>query len=69
MNALLSVSGKALRMRRVVRAASGKCLMVPLDHSLADGPIAHPQQLRNWLATSPRTAATQSSCIGAARAS
>ena len=46
MDALLSVSGKALRMRRVVRAASGKCLMVPLDHSLADGPIAPPQQLR-----------------------
>ncbi|RQR61969.1 fructose-bisphosphate aldolase [Burkholderia sp. Bp9125] len=46
MNSLLSVSGKALRLRRVVHAASGKCLMVPLDHSLADGPIANPQQLR-----------------------
>ena len=67
MDALLSVSGKALRMRRVV-PASGKCLMVPLDHSLADGPIALRSSCGNWWATSPRTAATRSSCTAAAHA-
>lgn len=47
MSVSLSVSGKALRMRRLTHAVSGKCLMVPLDHSLADGPIATPALLRN----------------------
>lgn len=46
MNSLLSVSGKALRMRRLVDRISGRCLMIPLDHSLADGPVASPLELR-----------------------
>ncbi len=49
MNLVPSQSGKALRMRRLANAQSGKCLMVPLDHSLADGPIASPTRLRQLI--------------------
>ena len=32
--------GKAFRLRRLSRAADGKYLFVPLDHSVSDGPMA-----------------------------
>ncbi|GLZ32253.1 fructose-bisphosphate aldolase [Lentzea sp. NBRC 105346] len=35
-----SSSGKALRLTRLSRRSDGRFLVVPLDHSVADGPIA-----------------------------
>ncbi|MGW7530462.1 fructose-bisphosphate aldolase, partial [Streptomyces sp. NPDC054783] len=33
-------TGKDRRVRRIVHSASGTMFLVPLDHSLADGPVA-----------------------------
>lgn len=33
-------SGKSLRTRRILHPASGTTFLVPLDHSLADGPVS-----------------------------
>ncbi|MFJ9416602.1 MULTISPECIES: 2-amino-3,7-dideoxy-D-threo-hept-6-ulosonate synthase [unclassified Streptomyces] len=37
---LLPLSGKSLRLTRLSRPGDGKFLIVPMDHSVADGPIA-----------------------------
>ncbi|MEV6236298.1 2-amino-3,7-dideoxy-D-threo-hept-6-ulosonate synthase [Lentzea sp. NPDC051838] len=37
---ILPLSGKALRMARLSRHNDGRFLFVPLDHTVADGPIA-----------------------------
>ncbi len=37
---LPQASGKAIRMARLSRHRDGRCLLVPIDHSLSDGPVA-----------------------------
>lgn len=43
--------GKSLRLRRLVDARSGRTLLVPLDHSLGDGPIASADGVRDLVET------------------
>jgi hypothetical protein len=45
--------GRALRLRRLSLAGDGRYLIVPLDHSLASGPIVPAAQL-GYLATEKR---------------
>jgi len=44
-------SGKSIRVRRLVDPRAGTSLLVPLDHSLADGPIASARRLREIVET------------------
>lgn len=44
-------SGKSLRIRRLLDSRSGRTLLVPLDHSLGDGPIASADGVRDLVET------------------